>query len=354
MNHSLNESLNTEQFLNDSNINMLWDIILDENLVTIQNEGDVHKNKLYFINKVHIFYEREKHTNKNLIRLNKEFINSIIPQEKQPQLHLQSQPQPQPQPQFQLRKGNNEYVKAEDIRLDRLSQFEKELEQRKQTFTNSVNVVVPTAPNFKDSLEDIPIADMEDLISKTLAQRNFDIEQINDQVNIDQVNNFLKGKETSLKSEKIQFRESISKQNNTFSYSKENEREKKRQQQSEIKYIKISTEDLSAKPEAIELTPSSSEKKHIKWAEEIDDANRKETNNIFSKLKMIPTGGSLSPLEQNILLTKPNLKKPGEESDFYKQDKYDRLSNKIDLLTQKMDLLIDCILRGKTDLDIGE
>ena len=118
-------------------------------------------------------------------------------------------------------------------------------------------------------------------------------------------------------------------------------------------------DDLNTKTDVIELTPSttisspspfsfqsttplnsSPEKKHITWAEELV----KEPNNIFSKLKTIKP---LSPSDNNILLAKTNLKKPGEESDFYKKEKYDILVNKIDLVAQKVDLLIDVLLGVK-------
>jgi hypothetical protein len=61
---------------------------------------------------------------------------------------------------------------------------------------------VPDAPNFKDNELDKPIQEMEKLIARTLAERNFEIEQIHNKINPEEAEKWLQPKETSLKSEK--------------------------------------------------------------------------------------------------------------------------------------------------------
>lgn len=365
MSRTHSESLNKNEFLNDYNINMLWDVILDEDIISTNNKKNLTKTKLFFVDKANDFYEGEKNAKKNLIHMNKDFINHIITAFNTEPIQQQLQQQPPP---YQHKESyineNSALVKAEDIKSERINKFEQDLKQRTNEFASALSTYVPEPPNFKDNL-DKPIGNMEDLIAQTLAQRNFDIEQINERVNIEEVNKFLKGKETSLKSEKIQFSEAmkfpkggITKQNlNLDEDSKEitlknvptytyTQRSQPRSEK-EIKFIKISPEDLATKPDVIELTPPSytEEKKHITWAEEIDDAGkRKETSDIFSKLKRTVVA-PLSLFEDNIIIAKSSLKKPGDESDFFKKEKYDILLDKIEMLNQKVDRLVEYVIR---------
>jgi len=164
-----------EPFLKQENINMLFDIILEAELIPNGNQRDLREN--VFNEMIH-FFKREKTTGKSLIHLNKEFINSLIA-EKKPRQQIQ-------------------HVKVEDIQLERLSSFQKNLDRKKTEFQDAVNLKIPETPNFSDDM-DKPITEIESLISKTIMERNFEIEKIHQNVNKSKVQQFLKSQETSVK-----------------------------------------------------------------------------------------------------------------------------------------------------------
>ena len=228
-------------------------------------------------------------------------------------------------------------VTAEDIQATRMSDFEKQFQQKQTEFSSAMTMQVPDKPKFNDEA-DHPISEMEDLIARTLAQRNFDIDQIHQNLDREKGEGFLKSQETSLKSEKNISKSSI----NTNTYNKV---------QNEVKYIKIGSEDLPQLAETIELGIDHYGKKNVSWANDrvrpddngrrIEEENIKisidtsEKPNIFSRLKMKPEPEvSLSPFENTI-------------SDNLKNDKLDRIFDKINfninLISSKLDLIMNII-----------
>ena len=49
---------------------------------------------------------------------------------------------------------------------------------KQKEFQNSMKQPVPDVPIFKDNVEEQPISEMDAIIKKTLAERNFEMEQI--------------------------------------------------------------------------------------------------------------------------------------------------------------------------------
>jgi hypothetical protein len=295
-------------FISKNNIDMLWEIVLDmdENLSKIQLENIRNS----FMEELIKFNNEMKNSNKNLIEMNKTFIyyflNNLLHQTKQ---NIAQQPK------IEKKKEN---ITFEEIQNDRMNAFERELKIKQSDFEQSMITPVPEQPNFKDKIDE-PINEMEDLIAKTLAQRNFEIEQIQ-QSNIDknEVEKWLKGEETSLKVEKgIQ-----------------------KSQEQKFKYIKIGDEVKNIDKNIIEISP----KKNISWGDNTthmlnDNVNNnitnmgiererereEEKNNIFSKLK------------QTTLTRQENM------SDKYylelKEDVYN-LNQKIDLLSEQINKIL--------------
>jgi hypothetical protein len=88
------------EFMNNENIEMLWEIIYDDLKDELTNKENILDIQKYFLNNVRDFFEREKMTPMNLIMLNKKFITFVIPKiqekSKQPkQNQLQNQLQNQ-------------------------------------------------------------------------------------------------------------------------------------------------------------------------------------------------------------------------------------------------------------------
>lgn len=189
----------TDNFTNNENINLLWELIYDFHNVNSQNKNlNMDSLKNNFITKINYFVENTQKTNNDvdLLTMNKIFISNYVNDfsfkeekiEKNYEKNYENEPK---------------LVTFEDIQNSRIGEFEKELKLKQQNFDDAMSITVPETPNFKDKENDIPIGEMEDLISRTLAQRNFEIEQIhNKNMNPEEAEKWLKPQETSVKSEK--------------------------------------------------------------------------------------------------------------------------------------------------------
>jgi hypothetical protein len=267
-------------FITTENIEMLWEIILDDIKEHLNSQEKVAHARNFFINQARAFFEREKKVQQNLMQMNKKFIGQIMTSFKQ-------QPQ-QLQQQQKINISNKEPTNftIEDLHSERLTAFEKSLAEKKNDFMNSMSVPVPEAPKFGDAELDKPIGGaMDELIARTLAQRNFDIENIHKSVNKNEIEKWLKPTETSLKSEKIQ--------------DSENSKVKMEQKQLQYQYVNQQTPKLIQIGPVLEKT-----EKTVTWGQnleyesttrdlnginldiqEIDPTNKPLQNDIFSKLK---------------------------------------------------------------------
>lgn len=136
-------------FLDNTNMSTLWDIIVDNGGITIEN---VQSIKTKFTESTKQFNQFGYHP--NLVEMNKKFLTVF------------------------LSSGNNRGpVTSEEIQQTKKTQFERELNAKQQEFHESVNRVVPPVPKFQDDM-DVPISEMEKLIAQTIAQRNFEMEEI--------------------------------------------------------------------------------------------------------------------------------------------------------------------------------
>jgi len=245
---------NPETFLDSNNISTLWEVIIDNETPTVATINDL---RLQFIEAVKQFNENGYHP--DLFQMNKRFltqflsnnkVNSIIP------------------------------ITAEEIQQDKKTQFERELNAKQHEFNTSINKIIPPTPKFQDDM-DTPISEMEKLIAETVAQRNFEIEQIQQSVN----KNWISNQEESTKP-----------------------------QSNSIKYIKIG-EELDKE----RILPMK-EKKTLTWSENLEEniqisIQEDMTQNIFSRLKSVP--------DKNDII----------------MDSINNLHKKLDLLLEKITIL---------------
>ena len=241
--------MSTSYFLQEDNVELLWEVILDAELVSSDNNTQLRN---YFLNNLKNFYEREKLIPQNLTTMNKKLISTII-------YNFNKEPK---QPELEL---NNSLLTVEALHAERKTVFDNTLAQKRQEFDSAMSIHIPDTPNFNDK-KDEPIGAMEELIARTLAQRNFEIDQIHQNTNNKaEANSWLSGKETSIKP-------------------KPKAIQGQPQEQRQIKYIKIGVE-LDA-PHVIDLN----KKKQISWVNDDIVIEEKKydtgTNNIFSKLKV--------------------------------------------------------------------
>jgi hypothetical protein len=200
----------------------------------------------------------------------------------------------------------NELITYEEIQNDRRSQFDKDLNKRQEEFTNSMSLPVPPVPKFNDSLDDGPISEMEKAIQEITAQRNYDVEQINRSYNTsNQVDNWLKPQETSLKTDKFEAKLDIPQNNNRF------------------KYLNELDQNLIPKKN---VTFNSNDQVNTFISEH--EAEDDEDINIFSKLKKV------NKKEGNIRL---EIDETNTKDTNTNEDRISKLERNVLNLTQKID-----------------
>jgi len=199
--------MNTSFFLNNENVKVLWDVIIDEDIIKRQSR-EFHENILnLFRSNLKGFYDVESTKTTSLVDMNKKYIllilnyaNKQIKQNTKPEYKkikiLDEIPQ----------KKVNELITYEEIQNDKRSQFDKDLNRRQEEFTNAMALPVPPVPKFNDKLEEGPITEIEKAIKELTSQRNYDVEQINRNNNNNlnsNTDNWLKPQETSVKNDKM-------------------------------------------------------------------------------------------------------------------------------------------------------
>lgn len=158
-------------FISNTNKELLWEVLLDEKPVKTMNKDE--KIMLYesFNNHRKTFYELEKNipinpssnANTTLVEMNKRFLTSYIQILNSTKIESET---------------NNQNInyKIEDIHAERQQIFEKQLAEKRQDFENIQ--LKPPPIDFSEKIEDTKIKGMDELIAKTIAQRNYEISQI--------------------------------------------------------------------------------------------------------------------------------------------------------------------------------
>jgi hypothetical protein len=257
---------------------------MEEDIVKVIPKNRINEFRQFYIGQIKQYseYVVGRNTNIPLVKINQDFITGFI---------KKIQPSP-PQQQQQSQPKTKELYTAEEIQTDKRSQFESELTRKQNEFKNAMTVPVPEIPKFGDQL-DKPIGSaMDELIAKTLAERNYDVQMIqkqnaNEVANVEQ---FLKGQETSVKAAKPGYSSQI----NTLP------------QQNQIKYIKIGddVDDNALKTtNVIDLSSPKLErpdKKNVSWGNN-EYQEYTQQNTLFSKLKYVaPNNNEVSELKSEI------------------------------------------------------
>ena len=212
-----------------------------------------------------------------------------------------------------------ELITYEEIHNDRKSQFEKDLGRLQEEFSSSMSLQVPDVPDFADKHKDSPISEMDKMIKEITAKRNYDVEQINRSyqeynTNTSHPNNWLKPQETSIKTDKFagpKIEEPI-------------------QIAKKLKYVNIEPYD-SVLP-----------KKNVTWGEDTDileTENKDEVEeNIFKKLKKVANANAnVSTNERATTTATANTN----------EIRISKLEKGLDILNQKVDLIIDLLKQNK-------
>jgi hypothetical protein len=191
--------INLNDFVNNNNMNVLWEILTEQEETIGQSQDEFYKNAV-------IFYHHEKYKTNYLIEMNKKFIIEMIKfskQQKQKQFNQQNQQnQNQVYKKIKIHEELKEPITYEEIQKEKKNKFDMELKERQNDFTNALSTPVPPIPNFKDNnnYDALPISELDKEIKRLQEQRKYDIDNMrhpNPEIN----NEWLKTIET--KTEKI-------------------------------------------------------------------------------------------------------------------------------------------------------
>jgi hypothetical protein len=307
--------MSIKQFNQKENIQMLWDIISDEEIFKFLAPDIQSKIYNIFINNIQGFFEVEKYNSNSLVELNKKYIVLVMS-------HVQKNYSYKPSKiTIHNEPPSKELITFEEIQNDRKSQFERDLTRRQEEFEDSMSLKTPPVPEFSDpkGKTDTPIKEIDKILKEMQAQRNYEVEQINRTYNTsNQVDNWLKPQETSLKNEKmmkpeLKLEETQNIQNNRFKY--------------------LNSLDSNISPNNEKKSVSFSNNDEIKtFDSELED---EEDSNIFSKLKKI------DKKEDNIIL---QINEPIVNGTTINNDRIDKLERDIKILNEKMDKMYRILL----------
>lgn len=301
--------MSSSLFNTKDNIKMIWDIISDEDIFMFLTH-DIQSN-IYelFLNNIQGFFEVERKKTNLLVDLNKKYILLILN-------HIKKTYPYQPnkikiyneQPQLK------ELITFEEIQNDRKSQFEKDFSRRQEEFEDSMTLKVPPVPEFADKESDKPIKEMDKILKEMWTQRNYEVDQINRTYNTsNQVDNWLKPQETSLKTEKFQ--------NNVDNL------EQSQKHNNRFKFLNNLNEIDSS------LSPNDT-KKNVTFSNNLVTTFREEDEediNILSKLKKV------DKKEDNIVL---QIDEPTMNVTNLNDDRIANLERNVTNLNEKMDKII--------------
>lgn len=346
--------MSINQFLTRENAKLLWEVLMDDEILSNKPREFIIQLNGVFNQNIVPFFEHEKKNTYSLVELNKKFIALMIQFVNKNYTPNQNQNQNQNQDNGNGN-GRKPLIRSEDIKADRISQFDKDLQLRQQDFTSAMSLPVPPKPKFNDEYTDEPIGEnIEEIIRQTVAMRNYDVGQLNKKYDPNQASEWLKPSETSIKKppqgiQNTRIRGDI---DPALKSGAKNPDSNTNTGSNKIKYIRIENDELDntiIDSDIVDinnhnLNAINIAKKQISWADE----GKKKDVNIFSKLKHIPvsnTNETTSKMVSNV---------EDREKVEYKYNKNDTdekiriLENKMDMLQNKMDIILNLIQNNST------
>jgi len=140
-------------FISNQNADLLFEVINSSKFMIDREKHNNEMNQFSFNKKFMNLNKQE------LLTMNKEYISYIN------QLYNSKI------------NNNNTPITFEDLQSLKREKFNSELNKKQEEFQELFQKKLPETLNFKEEI-DKPISEMEDLISQTIAQRSFDIEQL--------------------------------------------------------------------------------------------------------------------------------------------------------------------------------
>jgi hypothetical protein len=290
-------------FTKKENAQMLWDVISDEDIFKFLSPDIQSKVYNLFINNIQGFYEVERTKINSLVDINKKYILLILN-------HIRKTYPYQPSKiVIHNETPIKELITFEEIQNDKKSKISIDFTRRQEEFEDSMTLKSPSVPEFADKKTDIPIKEMDKILKEMQTQRNYEVEQINRSYNTsNQVDNWLKPQETSLKTDKFEAKLDMPQNNNRF------------------KYLNEIEQNLSPKKN-VTFNSNDQVNTFISQLEVEDD----EDINLFSKFKKV------NKKEGNIRL---EIDETNTKDTNLNEDRIAKLERNVLNLTQKIDKIL--------------
>jgi hypothetical protein len=338
---------NINYFLNNENVQLLWDVVIDEDVIKRQSRDFQENILILFRTNLKGFYDVECKKTTSLVEMNKKYILLILN-------HANKQITKNVKPEYRKikildelpQKKVNELITYEEIQNDKRSQFDKDLNRRQEDFTNSMALPVPPVPKFTDNLEEGPISEIDKAIKELTSQRNYDVEQINRSNNANlnsnsNVDNWLTPQETSVKADKLNPQQ----QNVNGNINNNNN--------SKLKYLKTDNENLENQVITFDKRENvSSPKKNVTWdLKPYNYSNEIKDEEVLNEVKLTIEelfNENDNEEEKNIfkLLKKVPLIKSETNDKSVNDNKISVLQEEVKTLNSKLDLILE-LLKNK-------
>ena len=327
--------MNTKNFLNNENVKVLWDVVIDEDIIKRQSR-EFHENILkLFRNNLKGFYDVESQKTTNLVDMNKKYILLILNYANKQIAQIAQNVKPEYRKIKILdelpQKKVNELITYEEIHNDKRTQFDKDLNKRQEEFTSAMSLQVPPVPKFTDNLEDGPITEIEKAIKELTSQRNYDVEQINKSNNNSlnsNTDNWLKPQETSVKNDKLTPQPQSNNGNR-------------------LKYLKIDNENVENQVISLDREKQISPKKNVTWDLKPYNYSSDVKDDLLNEVKLtmeeiVDNNDNVNEEDANIfkLLKKVPLVKDTNDN------KIEILQTEVKTLNSKLDLILE-LLKNK-------
>jgi len=286
-------------FLSNDNVKLMWDIIIEHDDFILLSPSNKHKTFNIYHTNLKPFYKEEKKLSTDLLTLNKKYIQFII--NNLPKSEI------------------NEAITNKEIQNEKLYKFDNDLNKITIDFENTIKPKIPTKPDFQDKKIDTPITEMEQKLKEITAQRNYDIQYINEtnpnsvkatlpsvKATLPSVNDWLKPVETSVKSSN----------NIKSNFSNTNSNTK-------LKYLNLEQNDF----------PSLIKENSVSFSDVTNNLSRESNNSILKKLKKIDTT--------------TETKKHAEHSVTLENDRIYKIEENIKQLSDKIEMILSS-LNNKT------
>jgi hypothetical protein len=152
-------------FSSNENKGLLWNLLLNNGAFNNLSENQLPLIQTEFENVISSLKNQKNKS--SLIEINKAFMQIMIQKINQFR-----------QPRFY--EPVKELYTNQDIRNQKLDEFNIKVQDAQQNFNDAVKLKTPEEINFSDKKddEDVPISNMDELIQKTIEERNLEVENI--------------------------------------------------------------------------------------------------------------------------------------------------------------------------------